>query len=116
MINTEAVKVYAYHAQNYEGKYLLPEQKTAALNFGTKVEYLHWVGEWKAAYKILSTQIRAAKRNRKESSPTYDWQAAAKARDGKHLANCLLFARREAKVRSRELRAIRLEVEKQRAS
>lgn len=32
-----------------------------AINFNTKEEYLAWTAEWKAEYKQLSADIRAAK-------------------------------------------------------
>lgn len=120
MINITAIETYYQNTRYNERlseasreKWAKPIDREGALNFGTREEYLQWVKEWKAEYKANTARSRQAKRSRKHG-PNHDPQAIDKVARARWTAGALLFARCEGKKRSRELRALRLQIEGQR--
>jgi hypothetical protein len=96
--------------------YKVPESTEAAivkgreesLAYTTKETYLEWVRQWKVAYATLSQESRVAKRNRKQSLPTFDVNAVRLVKELKQKAKLMLWLRAAGKGRARYLRSVTL--------
>jgi hypothetical protein len=115
MLNTNAI-INLYKWSIYSTTYGLSNRDTTdvekntaeAFSFKTREEYLEWVKEWKAEYKKISEQSRGYKKARKLHGPAFNdlfgRDAQMEVMRLRRIANAMLWARKEAKKRSWEMK------------